>query len=104
MQRLGISGWRLSWLLARTIRQFVERHSAALQTILPLRFWKKARRDMTTWWIFGAWVSSCELSFRLVEDEESNRGRFAMLTSKPPFQSSTTDEIYRRARERDYEW
>lgn len=30
--------------------------------------------------------------------------RFAMFTSKPPFQSSTTDEIYRRARERDYEW
>ncbi|OAA80017.1 Serine/threonine-protein kinase [Akanthomyces lecanii RCEF 1005] len=29
---------------------------------------------------------------------------FAMFTSKPPFQSSTTDEIYRRARERDYEW
>ncbi|KAF4122591.1 POLO box duplicated region [Geosmithia morbida] len=29
---------------------------------------------------------------------------FAMLTSKPPFQSATTDEIYRRARERDYEW
>ena len=27
-----------------------------------------------------------------------------MLTSKPPFQSSTTDEIYRKARERDYEW
>lgn len=30
--------------------------------------------------------------------------RFAMLTTKPPFQSSTTDEIYRRARERDYDW
>lgn len=30
--------------------------------------------------------------------------RFAMFTSKPPFQSSTTDEIYRRARNRDYEW
>ncbi|CAK7265277.1 Cell cycle serine/threonine-protein kinase cdc5/MSD2 [Sporothrix epigloea] len=29
---------------------------------------------------------------------------FAMLTSKPPFQSSTTDEIYRRAKERDYVW
>lgn len=29
---------------------------------------------------------------------------FAMLTTKPPFQSSTTDEIYRRARERDYDW
>ncbi|KAI5866916.1 kinase-like protein [Durotheca rogersii] len=29
---------------------------------------------------------------------------FAMLTSKPPFQSSTTDEIYRRAKNRDYEW
>ncbi|KAG9253612.1 serine/threonine protein kinase [Emericellopsis atlantica] len=29
---------------------------------------------------------------------------FAMLTSKPPFQSTTTDEIYRRARELDYEW
>jgi hypothetical protein len=27
-----------------------------------------------------------------------------MLTSKPPFQSTTTDEIYRRARNRDYEW
>lgn len=30
--------------------------------------------------------------------------RFAMLTTKPPFQSSTTDEIYRRAREREYDW
>ncbi|EXA53796.1 PLK protein kinase [Fusarium oxysporum f. sp. pisi HDV247] len=29
---------------------------------------------------------------------------YAMFTSKPPFQSSTTDEIYRRARERDYDW
>ncbi|KAF3769091.1 kinase-like protein [Cryphonectria parasitica EP155] len=29
---------------------------------------------------------------------------FAMLTTKPPFQSSTTDEIYRRAREREYDW
>ncbi|KAI0410850.1 serine/threonine protein kinase [Xylaria grammica] len=29
---------------------------------------------------------------------------FAMLTSKPPFQSRTPDEIYRRVRERDYEW
>lgn len=27
-----------------------------------------------------------------------------MLTSKPPFQSSTTDEIYRRAKDREYEW
>jgi len=27
-----------------------------------------------------------------------------MLASKPPFQSSTTDEIYRRAKARDYEW
>lgn len=27
-----------------------------------------------------------------------------MLTSKPPFQSTSTEEIYRRARERDYEW
>lgn len=27
-----------------------------------------------------------------------------MLTTKPPFQSSTTDEIYRRARDRDYDW
>ncbi|TAQ86051.1 hypothetical protein B7494_g5630 [Chlorociboria aeruginascens] len=29
---------------------------------------------------------------------------FAMLTGKPPFQSTTQDEIYRRARERDYDW
>lgn len=27
-----------------------------------------------------------------------------MLTGKPPFQSTTADEIYRRARERDYDW
>lgn len=27
-----------------------------------------------------------------------------MITTKPPFQSSTTDEIYRRAREREYDW
>ncbi|KAI9730461.1 MAG: Cell cycle serine/threonine-protein kinase cdc5/MSD2 [Claussenomyces sp. TS43310] len=29
---------------------------------------------------------------------------FAMLTGRPPFQSSTQDEIYRRAKERDYDW
>ncbi|KAI9053507.1 hypothetical protein LZ554_002462 [Drepanopeziza brunnea f. sp. 'monogermtubi'] len=29
---------------------------------------------------------------------------FAMLTGKPPFQSATSDEIYRRAREREYDW
>ncbi|KAI1004667.1 hypothetical protein K3495_g3551 [Podosphaera aphanis] len=29
---------------------------------------------------------------------------FAMLTGKPPFQSATAEEIYRRARERDYDW
>ncbi|CAG8950346.1 hypothetical protein HYFRA_00006839 [Hymenoscyphus fraxineus] len=29
---------------------------------------------------------------------------FAMLTGKPPFQSSTADEIYRRARELQYDW
>ncbi|KAL3424810.1 hypothetical protein PVAG01_04091 [Phlyctema vagabunda] len=29
---------------------------------------------------------------------------FALLTGKPPFQSQTADEIYRRARERDYDW
>lgn len=27
-----------------------------------------------------------------------------MLTGKPPFQSNTADEIYRRAREREYDW
>jgi serine/threonine protein kinase len=27
-----------------------------------------------------------------------------MLTGKPPFQSATADEIYRRAREREYDW
>ncbi|RFU23705.1 hypothetical protein B7463_g12635, partial [Scytalidium lignicola] len=29
---------------------------------------------------------------------------FALLTGKPPFQSNTADEIYRRAKERDYDW
>lgn len=29
---------------------------------------------------------------------------FAMLTGKPPFQSSTPEEIYRKARAREYDW
>ncbi|KAG9229281.1 putative Serine/threonine-protein kinase plo1 [Amylocarpus encephaloides] len=29
---------------------------------------------------------------------------FALLTGKPPFQSTTAEEIYRRAREREYDW
>lgn len=29
---------------------------------------------------------------------------FALLTGKPPFQSATADEIYRRARELEYDW
>jgi len=34
----------------------------------------------------------------------ANMQSFAMLTGKPPFQSTTADEIYRRAREREYDW
>lgn len=34
----------------------------------------------------------------------ANHDSFAMLTGKPPFQSTTADEIYRRAREREYDW
>ena len=34
----------------------------------------------------------------------ANGCSFAMLTGKPPFQSTTADEIYRRAREREYDW
>jgi hypothetical protein len=30
--------------------------------------------------------------------------RFAMLTGRPPFQSTTQEEIYRKAREREYDW
>ena len=30
--------------------------------------------------------------------------RFALLTGKPPFQSASADEIYRRAKERRYDW
>ena len=46
------------------------------------------------------------MSFQVQDRRVSSltRTSFAMLTSKPPFQSSTTDEIYRRARDRDYEW
>ncbi|KFY35782.1 hypothetical protein V494_05625 [Pseudogymnoascus sp. VKM F-4513 (FW-928)] len=29
---------------------------------------------------------------------------FAMLTGRPPFQSTTQEEIYRKAREREYDW
>ena len=35
---------------------------------------------------------------------DANRNSFAMLTGKPPFQSTTAEEIYRRAREREYDW
>lgn len=58
---------------------------------------------MITWSTSGAWELSCETS-RFFGMKNANKYRFAMFTSKPPFQSSTTDEIYRRARERDYEW
>jgi hypothetical protein len=34
----------------------------------------------------------------------ANMYRFALLTGKPPFQSTTQDEIYRKAREREYDW
>jgi serine/threonine protein kinase len=34
----------------------------------------------------------------------TNFDRFAMLTGKPPFQSATPEEIYRRARAREYDW
>lgn len=41
---------------------------------------------------------------RKVWRPRTNSDRFAMLTGKPPFQSTTADEIYRRAREREYDW
>ena len=55
--------------------------------------------------ISGALELSCRLLVCLVlillyADNNS----FAMLTGKPPFQSTTADEIYRRAREREYDW
>lgn len=34
----------------------------------------------------------------------TDAARFALLTGKPPFQSSSADEIYRRAKERQYDW
>lgn len=58
---------------------------------------------MTTWSTSGVWASLCKVE-RFLVICEANITRFAMFTSKPPFQSSTTDEIYRRARERDYDW
>jgi hypothetical protein len=45
-------------------------------------------------------VSFSVLSPLMIADKCS----FAMLTGKPPFQSATADEIYRRAREREYDW
>jgi hypothetical protein len=44
------------------------------------------------------------LQRRRSEAGTDNVRSFAMLASKPPFQSSTTEEIYRRAKARDYEW
>jgi serine/threonine protein kinase len=46
------------------------------------------------------YVSATLLSSLMFADKCS----FAMLTGKPPFQSATADEIYRRAREREYDW
>lgn len=58
---------------------------------------------MTTRLIYGPWASSCRFS-RIDPSFFANLSRFAMLTGKPPFQSTTAEEIYRRARERDYDW
>jgi serine/threonine protein kinase len=58
---------------------------------------------MTMLWIFGAWESLCEPSVPRILTSLTIVS-FAMLTGKPPFQSATADEIYRRAREREYDW
>src|SRR5438067_1737696 len=39
-------------------------------------------------------IKPCVLSFQ----------SFAMLTGRPPFQSTTQEEIYRKARNREYDW
>ena len=54
--------------------------------------------------IFGVWESLCKLSSLSTDFSETDVYSFAMLTGKPPFQSTTAEEIYRRAREREYDW
>jgi hypothetical protein len=53
--------------------------------------------------IFGVWELSCKPHFSHLWDLIDSCS-FAMLTGKPPFQSATADEIYRRARQREYDW
>lgn len=64
---------------------------------------RKGHDHMVDIWSLGI-IMFVYLALDLFHRKRLTALRFAMLTSKPPFQSSTTDEIYRRARERDYEW
>jgi serine/threonine protein kinase len=73
------------------------------QTILRLKYYQRTSRATTTPLIFGAWELSCRC-YLFETTVLADNGSFALLTGKPPFQSATADEIYRRAREREYDW
>jgi hypothetical protein len=52
---------------------------------------------------YGVWELLCKF-LSILGENFTNQASFAMLTGRPPFQSSTQEEIYRKARERDYDW
>lgn len=52
-------------------------------------------------WSLGIIMYVCVL---IIFVSNAHHDSFAMLTGKPPFQSATADEIYRRARDLDYDW
>ena len=52
----------------------------------------------------GNWSDSVRYDFSLENDLVLTGLRFAMLVGQPPFQSSSQNEIYRKARNVDYDW
>src|SRR6266536_5610294 len=103
MLRLVTLGWLLYLCLARTGMHADEQLSAERRITLHQKSCRRISKVMITPLIFGVWELSCKPHFSQLWDFIDNCS-FAMLTGKPPFQSATADEIYRRAREREYDW
>src|SRR2546421_319054 len=103
MLRLATLDWLLYLCLARTGMHADEQLSAERRITLHRKSCQKISKAMITPSIFGVWELSCKSHiFQLWDLIDSCS--FAMLTGMPPFQSATADEIYRRARELEYDW
>ena len=77
---------------------------AELQIILLQRSWRKERQVMIIRLTFGQLELLCMSSRAYTPYHVLISYSFAMLVGVPPFQSTTQNEIYRRARNVEYDW